>query len=227
MFYQITKSTIIVARNAAARNIIVSRPAIASYHHSREINLPQQEAIQPATVTSVPPPPNEASFNFFPHYEADASTPPAPNESTSKPIVRVKNKSSTTVEDLVSLPAEKIREMAGCTESSFTAEPTSSLSPALQTRIVNEFEREAYAPKSSSARGVGATGLKEENFNDGRVADLSDVAAVDDRTVVQMKKEIEKMAGAGRVKSESGIPEGGVRPVHPFISGSRWSHGDR
>ncbi|TPX67070.1 hypothetical protein SpCBS45565_g04046 [Spizellomyces sp. 'palustris'] len=190
----------------------------ALYHHSRDIKLPGSDK-DPQSASSaspsVPPPPGDAAENFFPHFESDASAPLTGKPTPSR-ITKVANESSTTVEDLISLPAEKIREIAGCDSKSTSA----TLSFGDSTRIVSEFEREAYAPKSTSAQGPELLGLHERDFREGRVADVSDVAEVDPRTVLVMKKEMEDMVGGARGRSESAIPEGGVRPVHPFVSGN-------
>ncbi|KNC96496.1 uncharacterized protein SPPG_08086 [Spizellomyces punctatus DAOM BR117] len=188
----------------------------ALYHHSREIKVPgsdKDSQTASSASASVPPPPGDATENFFPHFESDASAPLTSKPTPSR-ITKVANESSTTVEDLISLPADKIREMAGCDSKSTSA----TLSFDDSMRIVSEFEREAYAPKSTSAQGPELLGLHEREFQEGRVADVSDSAEVDPRTVLVMKKEMEDMAGGARGRSDSAIPEGGVRPVHPFVS---------
>ncbi|KAI9098588.1 hypothetical protein DFS34DRAFT_618035 [Phlyctochytrium arcticum] len=225
-----TLRTFSIARVSIARNLLVSTSTRRGYHHSQNIKVPpvtvtsNVESIIPPTNPAVNSPvlPKDANHNLFPHMlspeqassQAAGSSTLAREKADAQSKNVVSNESSTTVEELFNRPADEIRAAAGCSESS-APEASSSDSAA---RIRTAFESEAYPATSSSARGPRSPGLKESEFSKGSVADMSDSADTDPRTVQSMRQQMDEMAGGGvrNPGNTSGIPDGGVKGVQPF-----------
>ncbi|KAJ3187459.1 hypothetical protein HDU85_006747 [Gaertneriomyces sp. JEL0708] len=199
------------------------------YHHSVDIPVPNTtsstaDAAKSSAKNKVPPPPAASERNFFPHTEADASHPSTNvNEATRiQPSEKVKNSSSTTVEELVDLPPEKILEKAGVNPAATT--PSHHRVPASAAHeILAEFEASAYPPRSTGPRLVTHQEKGSSDFITGTSPE-SDPTVTPSFTTSSPVTTASNASGHASVDTgNGGMPEGGVTPVHPFVSSAETS----
>ncbi|KAI8913075.1 hypothetical protein DFJ77DRAFT_466673 [Powellomyces hirtus] len=136
----------------------------ASYHHSREIQLPKDVANPNQRHTAKSPASamvtETADVNMFPHTDTDASgsLPEAPAEQRAPRL----DTSAPPITEVSNLSADEIRQMAGLeSDSSSSSSPWTD-----RARITSQFELPPRtAPKSTSPRSLESEFLNTNNTN--------------------------------------------------------------